>query len=140
MHPADRDLETDPGALEPGFDIGRQPIQRDRPLHQPPDDEAGDQNQHRGKRAEPHEAMMRAAPDPPHRRPAHIPPARECRQPRRNRAMGSLLDLSRPDAALPRPADPRLCELGFAAWETALAESAEPGHAGSARAWAETEA
>src|SRR5258708_774821 len=69
-----------------------------------------------------------------------VRPARECRQPRRNRAMGSLLDLSRPDAALPRPADRRLCELGFAAWETALAESADPGHAGSARAWADTEA
>src|SRR5204863_9051625 len=74
--------------------------------------------------------------------PAGLDPvrsARECRQPRRNRAMGSLLDLSRPDAALPRPADPRLCELGFAAWETALAESADHSGTAIARAWAATE-
>ena len=49
----DRHLETDPGALESRLDIGRQPIQRDRPLHQPPDAKAGDQDQHGGKRAEP---------------------------------------------------------------------------------------
>ena len=53
--------------------------------------------------------------------------------------MGSLLDLSRPDAVLPRPADPRLCELGFAAWETALAESVDHSGSAIARAWAATE-
>src|SRR4051794_33859324 len=52
--------------------------------------------------------------------------------------MGSLLDLSRPDAVLPRPADPRLCELGFAAWETALAESADHSGTAIARVWAAT--
>ena len=53
--------------------------------------------------------------------------------------MGSLLDLSRPDAALPRPADPRLCELGFAAWEAALAETPDNRRATTARAWTATE-
>jgi glutamate-ammonia-ligase adenylyltransferase len=53
--------------------------------------------------------------------------------------MGSLLDLSRPDAAPPQPADPRLCELGFAAWETALAEAADHSRAVIARAWGVTE-
>ena len=53
--------------------------------------------------------------------------------------MGSLLDLSRPDAAPPQPADPRLCELGFAAWETALAEAADHSRAVIARAWGATE-
>ena len=53
--------------------------------------------------------------------------------------MGSLLDLSRPDAALPRPADPRLCELSFAAWEAALAETLDNSRAPTARAWAATE-
>jgi len=51
--------------------------------------------------------------------------------------MGFLSDLSRPED-LPQPADPRLCELGFAAWETALAEAADRGR--DARAWAGTEA
>ena len=87
--------------------------------------------------------MMRAAPDMPapprcmaRRRtrrgsaPAagldRVPAARECRQPRRDRAMGAVIG-PLPDqmAALPRPADPRLCELGFAAWDTALAEAAD---------------
>jgi glutamate-ammonia-ligase adenylyltransferase len=53
--------------------------------------------------------------------------------------MGLLLDLSRSDAAPPRPADPRLCELGFAAWETALAETADHRDADRARAWAASE-
>jgi glutamate-ammonia-ligase adenylyltransferase len=52
--------------------------------------------------------------------------------------MGSLLDLSRLDAVLPRPADPRLCELGFAAWKTALAESVNHSGTAIARAWAAT--
>ena len=75
-HPADHDLETDPGPLEPRLDIGRQPIQRDRPLHQPPNDKAGDENQHRGNRAEPDNAMMHAAPDPPGRRAPGVPTTR----------------------------------------------------------------
>jgi glutamate-ammonia-ligase adenylyltransferase len=53
--------------------------------------------------------------------------------------MGSLLDLSRPDAMPPRPADQRLGELGVAAWEIALAESADHSRAAIARAWAATE-
>jgi len=53
--------------------------------------------------------------------------------------MGSLLDLSRPDAMPPRPADPRLRELGFAAWETALAESAAHSRSAIASAWAATQ-
>jgi hypothetical protein len=72
-HAADRDLEPDPGALEPRRYIGRQPIQRDRPLHQPPDDKAGDQDQHPGNRAEPDDAVMCAAPDPPRRRAPDSP-------------------------------------------------------------------
>ena len=42
--------------------------------------------------------------------------------------MGSLLDLSRPDAAPPQPADPRLCE------------AADYSRAVIARAWGATEA
>jgi len=51
--------------------------------------------------------------------------------------MGLLLDLSRPDAPLPRPADPRLRDLGVVAWHTALAEAASPEDAARARAWAD---
>src|SRR5690348_3905660 len=65
--------------------------------------------------------------------------ARECRPPRRDRAMGVLLDLSRSEIAPPQPADPRLCELGFAAWEIALAEAADRDDADRARAWAARE-
>ena len=39
----------------------------------------------------------------------------------------------------PRPADPRLRELGFAAWETALAESAAHSRSAIASAWAATQ-
>src|ERR1700720_422064 len=66
-HAADRHLEPDPRTLEPRRDIGRQPIERDRPLHQPPNDKDAEQKQHPGNRAKPDEAVMRAAPDPPHR-------------------------------------------------------------------------
>src|ERR1051325_7956844 len=62
--------------------------------------------------------------------------ARECR---RDRAMGMLLDLSRSEITPPQPADPRLCELGFAAWQTALAEAADRDDADRARAWAASE-
>src|ERR1051325_2897108 len=65
--------------------------------------------------------------------------ARECRPPRRDRAMGVLLDLSRSEIAPPQPADLRLCELGFATWETALAEAADRDDADRARAWAASE-
>src|SRR5690348_8016400 len=65
--------------------------------------------------------------------------ARECRPHRRDRAMGVLLDLSRSEIAPPRPADNRLCELGFAAWEMALAEAADRDDADRARAWAASE-
>src|SRR2546423_694676 len=74
------------------------------------------------------------------RRASGSPSRRDTRTASAPTAMGSLLDLSRPDAALPRPADPRLCELGFAAWETALAESADHSGSAIARAWAATEA
>jgi glutamate-ammonia-ligase adenylyltransferase len=53
--------------------------------------------------------------------------------------MGVLLDLSRSEIAPPQPADPRLCELGFAAWEIALAEAADRDDADRARAWAARE-
>src|SRR5205823_2894777 len=54
------------------------------------------------------------------------------------------LDLSRPELARselapPEPADPRLCELGFAAWETTLAEAADRVEADRARVWAASE-
>src|SRR5947199_3426680 len=65
--------------------------------------------------------------------------ARECRPHRRDRAMGVLLNLSRSEIAPPQPADLRLCELGFAAWETALAEAADRDETDRARAWAASE-
>jgi glutamate-ammonia-ligase adenylyltransferase len=49
--------------------------------------------------------------------------------------MGPLLDLSQADAAPPRPADPRLCALSFAAWEAALAAAEDQPRAALARAW-----
>jgi [glutamine synthetase] adenylyltransferase / [glutamine synthetase]-adenylyl-L-tyrosine phosphorylase len=52
--------------------------------------------------------------------------------------MDLLSDLSQPDAAPPAAADPRLCALGFAAWEAALGEAAEAGDAAHARAWSDT--
>src|SRR5437764_13121718 len=54
--------------------------------------------------------------------------------------MGLLLDLSRPDAAPPLPADTRLCALGFAAWETALGEAEDQRRAVLARVWSGTPA
>ena len=51
--------------------------------------------------------------------------------------MAELLNLSRSDA--PQPADPRLCELGFAGWEAALAEEAGRREADHARGWAASE-
>ncbi|MBV9964991.1 MAG: bifunctional [glutamine synthetase] adenylyltransferase/[glutamine synthetase]-adenylyl-L-tyrosine phosphorylase [Alphaproteobacteria bacterium] len=53
--------------------------------------------------------------------------------------MGLLSDFSRPAAAPPQPADARLQDLGFTAWETALAEAADPSDAARARAWAASE-
>ena len=52
--------------------------------------------------------------------------------------MGPLLDLSQADAAPPGPADPRLCALGFAAWEAALAAAEDQPRAALARAWSAT--
>jgi glutamate-ammonia-ligase adenylyltransferase len=52
--------------------------------------------------------------------------------------MGPLLDLSQADAAPPGPADPRLCALGFAAWEAALAAAEDQPRAALARAWTAT--
>ena len=40
--------------------------------------------------------------------------------------MGLLSNPSQTDALPPQPADPRLCALGFAAWEAALAEAEDP--------------
>jgi len=52
--------------------------------------------------------------------------------------MGLLLDLSQADAAPPEAADPRLCTLGFAAWDAALAEAEDQPRATVARAWSAT--
>ena len=49
--------------------------------------------------------------------------------------MAELLDLSRTHAALPLSADPWLRELGFATWESALAQAADRAEAERARAW-----
>ena len=62
-HPRNRHFEPGPGALERRLDIGGEPIELDRALHQAPDAEQGDQDQHRGERAEPAQEMMCAAPD-----------------------------------------------------------------------------
>ena len=53
--------------------------------------------------------------------------------------MGLLSDVSRHKAAPPGPADARLQGLGLAAWETALAEAADPSDAARARTWAASE-
>jgi len=49
-----------------------------------------------------------------------------------------LSDISAGNRALPGPADPRLLELGLAAWDSALAEAKERDRAGLARAWSAT--
>ncbi|HKS89381.1 MAG TPA: bifunctional [glutamine synthetase] adenylyltransferase/[glutamine synthetase]-adenylyl-L-tyrosine phosphorylase [Stellaceae bacterium] len=49
--------------------------------------------------------------------------------------MTLLSPLSPARGGPPLPADPRLLDLGFAAWETALAEAADPARVARARAW-----
>ena len=52
--------------------------------------------------------------------------------------MKLLSDISAGNRALPRPADPRLLELGLAGWDSALAEAEDRDRAGLARAWSAT--
>ena len=49
------------------LNIGHEPIELDRPLHQPPDAAQRDQDRDCGERAEPAQDMMRAAADMPGR-------------------------------------------------------------------------
>jgi len=69
----DRYLEADAGALERGFDVGREPVERDRPLHETPDRDDDEQDQDCGEGAEPSRHMMRAAPEAPRRALVHDP-------------------------------------------------------------------
>ena len=68
-HPGDRHLEADAGTLERRLDIGRQPVQLDRALHQAPDAEQQHQDDDRRQGADPAQHVMGAAADMP-RRPA----------------------------------------------------------------------
>ncbi|HTT78548.1 MAG TPA: glutamine-synthetase adenylyltransferase, partial [Stellaceae bacterium] len=52
--------------------------------------------------------------------------------------MTLLSYLSESADELPQPADARLCDLGHAAWEVALAEAADQGRAALAREWSAT--
>jgi len=61
-HAGDRHAEA-AGAGEGVLDIGHQPVELDRPLHQLPDAETGKQDQYAGDRAEPDQETVRVAAD-----------------------------------------------------------------------------
>ena len=67
-------FEPDAGTLERRLDIGRQPVQLDRPLHQAPDAEQQHQDHDRRERADPAQHAMGAATDPAGRPPMQRPP------------------------------------------------------------------
>ena len=72
-HPGDRHLEPNARALDRRFDIWGEPVQLDRPFHQPPNAHERGKNQNRDKGARPAEDPVdhgvRAAADPPRRQP-----------------------------------------------------------------------
>ena len=74
-HTGNRHFEPDPGARERRLDIRREPIQRDRALHYPPDAKEGNKDQDRGERAKPAQEMVCAAPDMAHRSVVQRPAA-----------------------------------------------------------------
>src|SRR5205814_2119075 len=61
----DRDPEPVSGPGQGAFDIGHQPVEFDRTLHQPPNPEAGNEDQHPDDRAEPDQDMVGVLADAP---------------------------------------------------------------------------
>ncbi len=129
-HARNRHFEPDPRAVERRLDIGREPIQLDRALHQPPDAEERRSGSERAA-SEPNQRSRWWAPRPTWRAARRcsgrrrrggasrfrdhgrlrgltgLEPPGECRRPRRRHAMKLLSHLSPDGDGLPRPADAR---------------------------------
>src|SRR5947207_8909947 len=69
----DRHLETDARPLESRLEVRREPVQRDRPVHQAPEHKPDEQDQDGGKGGKPSEEMMRPPPNAPGRALMHDP-------------------------------------------------------------------
>src|SRR5207237_8735476 len=69
----DRHLKTDARPFESRLEVRREPVQRDRPVHQAPEHKADEQDQDGGKGAEPSQEMVRPPPDAPGRALMHDP-------------------------------------------------------------------